>query len=254
MTYCCTLIANSWAELFGVVFTIIAGVWTLWQWRKDRRDRCADIYGQLLSIFTDNDIFHAFSELIDYNEIREVDLEKSKECRDGRMERLDKVLLFLNQVCYLRENLMMSEKEVQTFRYPLLRTLTNETVLSYIEGLQRDIDKDFMFDSLMAYALTIGKTERTESEEVLTDDKWRGYLVKHYGGWTHVAESVASRVNTICERSGATIDELVKTVEIAKDYLAKANQLFPDKSSAQIASFRTAIRHCCNAKHGVWLG
>lgn len=249
---CCMLVANSWAELAGAMFTILAGCWTLWQWRKDQREHCADVYGQLLSTFTESDIFHAFEELIDKEGINDLVLSHDRKRRDERFEKIDKVLLFLNQVCYLNENKMLGEKEFQAFRYPLLRTLQNEKILEYIEGLRHEFCNEFMYDSLMAFAGSIDEENNVGSVEHLSNAKWRAYLIKHYGGWTHTAQSVYARVNAVCLQASVTIDGLVATVDVANKHVEDVAKLFSDKSAAQISSLRTAVRHCCMAKHGVW--
>ena len=247
--------ASSWMDMVETLFVIMGGVFAYYQWRRDQRSRCADLYGQLVSIFTSDEIFHAFEELIDRDGLSDVEVEKNRSeiSQDKQIVRLDKVLMFLNQVCYLYGNKMIGEKEFQSFRYPMLRTLSNKKVLKYIEGLKSEFANDFMYDSLMAYAEKIEIREQKKACCELNEAKWREYLIMRYGGWTHTAESVAARVNAVCKKMSVSLDGLVSTEKVARENLDAIESLFADKSVAQISSFRTAVRHCCMAKHGVWL-
>jgi len=252
MLISCMPIASSVVEAFGLICALFAAWWAWREWRRDKRNRCADVYGQLLVAFTSSEIFHAFETLIDKRGVEDIELN----CRRGgfseRVEDLDKILLFLNQVCYLRENNMIGEKEFQTFRYPLLRTLSTDKILKYIENLQQEFSGEFMYDPLMTYAETIETAKEQERAETLTETRWHDYLIKHYGGWTHTAQSVCSRVNTVCDCMELQLDELVKTVDITIKHIKEIPSHFAEKSAAQISSLRTAVRHCCMAKHGVW--
>ena len=62
---------------------------------------------------------------------------------------------------------------------------------------------------------------------------------------------MSSRVNTVCEEAGRGLDEIAEAVNGKSKYVDEIDRLFPRKSEAQKASYRTAVRHCYKAKHGV---
>lgn len=89
--------------------------------------------------------------------------------------------------------------------------------------------------------------------DFLTEGKLKAYLVGHFHSWKPVAQDVMARSRAVCERSHVGLDDLVRTVDVAKSSLANIATLFADKGANGISTLRTAVRHCCMAKHNVWL-
>ena len=107
-------------ELLGVislVFTAIGGIFIFFQWRKSLKIKRAEFIYQIIDkLVTDKDLLDASYQL-------EYDLDWYDESfhQENTESNIDKLLYFINYICYLRSSGNISEKEFDNFRYQVHR-------------------------------------------------------------------------------------------------------------------------------------
>ena len=106
-----------WLGVISLAFTAIGGVFIFIQWKKSLKTKRAEFIYQIMDkLLTDKDLLDATYQL-------EYDLDWYDESfhQENTENKIDKLLFFINYLCYLRSSGNISEKEFDTFRYQVHR-------------------------------------------------------------------------------------------------------------------------------------
>ncbi len=125
-----TLFSNIIAAV-SALGLLVGGGFALWKWRHSVQIRRAEFANQLLEkIRFTEDIQDAFYEI-----------EYSKKWYDrcfhsSELERkMDKLLVYLNYICYLKKSRCITQKEFSCFEYILTRVCQDEGMQTYLWNL-----------------------------------------------------------------------------------------------------------------------
>lgn len=131
MDYLRLISIENWLKIISLVFVCIGGVFVYIQWDRSIRIRRAEFLHQLLEkLRFEEDMVRSMYTV-------EYDLSwYSIEFHGNKMEeRIDKLLSYVDYVCYLRQTSNISKKEFQIFQYEIHRICVSPSCQSYLWNL-----------------------------------------------------------------------------------------------------------------------
>ena len=150
-----TVVARSWFEiivwLVGLVTTVCGVIKGLREAKKANKIRRAELLRKLLDRYYSNEIADSIKAIdkekvaFSYKRNFDVDDEGKKS-----ISLVDPVLLFFSNVCYLKNNGLLSPKEFEIFEWRLKKVMSNQSVLDYVRYLI-DTHENEAMDSLLVY-------------------------------------------------------------------------------------------------------
>ena len=150
-----TVVARSWLEiivwLVGLVTTVCGVIKGLREAKKANKIRRAELLRKLLDRYYSNEIADSIKAIdkekvaFSYKRNFDVDDEAKKS-----ISLVDPVLLFFSNVCYLKDNGLLSPKEFELFEWRLKKVMSNQSVSDYVRSLVESNGNKAM-SSLLVY-------------------------------------------------------------------------------------------------------
>jgi hypothetical protein len=111
---------------------------TLYQVKQGNKTRRATFFKELYStMYSDPDVSQGYY-LIDHGKFRyDDDFHRSEEEKP-----IDRLLTFIDLLCYLRKNRLIAESEIRYFEYELIRVYENKEIQRYLEVVRQSY-RDF---------------------------------------------------------------------------------------------------------------
>ena len=128
------VLAQSKIELLTFAGVVIAGVFAWWQWRKSREMMRIEYFKKLVDEFKQDDFQEFFYEYLSPANGRRFYIGMFAFV-DGVEKRLDQILTFYSNICYLKEKGVLEESEFALFRYQIQKALKNAQVIEYFTHL-----------------------------------------------------------------------------------------------------------------------
>ena len=150
-------------ELLFLIFTVVGGLFALWQWRQSYKLKRAELLKEALAKIRDEKEFARVLYAIDYGENwynYDFINDHSKE------QQFDKVFSYFDYLCYLDNKRILSKSEFRIFEYRIKRMTCNDSCLDYMFNLyhfSKRNETDISFYHLLMYL---------EKNKLLDDDFW----------------------------------------------------------------------------------
>ena len=119
-------------ELIFLTFTIIGGVFALFQWRQSYKLKRAELLKEALAKIREDKEFAKVLYDIDYGEkwyTYDFINDHSKE------QLFDKVFAYFDYLCYLKNKRILGKNEFRIFEYRIHRMVCNDSFLDYLFNL-----------------------------------------------------------------------------------------------------------------------
>jgi hypothetical protein len=143
---------NDFLGIISTMFILIGGVFALFQWRVSTKLKRAEYLDQIIvKLRFDKEIADTMY-IIDYNYSW---YNESFHGNDKLEYAIDKLLSFLNYICYLYEMKNVSKKEFKILQYELNRACISSCVQSYLWNLFH-FSKKNKTDSTFQYLINYG--------------------------------------------------------------------------------------------------
>ena len=140
-------------EIIPLAFTAVGGIFVYFQWQKSLKTRRAEFIYQIIDRFlTDKDLLEATYRL-------EYDLEWYDESfhHENSENKIDKLLFFINYLCYLQSTGNISDKEFMTFKYQVHRIcISSRKYLWNLYHFSRKNKADCPFQLIINYGIKSG--------------------------------------------------------------------------------------------------
>jgi len=167
--------------LIGLIFTLLGGIFAIYQWYKGNKIRQAEFVRQIIEkLRFDKDIANTMA-IIEYSKSW-YPLYKDREFHNNESGiecEIDALLSYLTYVCYLYNSNIISKKEFCILEYGIKRVCSNEQTQAYLWNLYqwtKHINTKSSFNILIEYlrnkVLTSDENNRFES----SDSKVSGYV------------------------------------------------------------------------------
>ena len=136
---------------------VCGGIFAWFQWRKSNKLKRAEFLDQIIQKLRFDEEFVETIYSIDYETFSYND--KFQTPDNPVQMKVDKLLSYLDYICYLRENRIIKEKEFSPNRYIITRVCCNEDICCYLWNLyhfSHSFQKDCSFEYLIKYCLKKG--------------------------------------------------------------------------------------------------
>ena len=157
-----------WIALATLILAFASAICGLYQWRYGNKTRRAEFITQIIEkLRFDKEIVEVMT-LVDYGEETWYDDEFHN---GGELEeKIDKLFSYLNHICYLNQNGLLSDKEIGAFKYELTRVCRSSHAQAYLWNLyhfSKTQDTICSFDNLIMY---MRKNTFSENENIRFDN------------------------------------------------------------------------------------
>jgi len=148
----CNFILDNWLTLVSLLLALIGSGFALFQWKKAVQVRRAEFVHQIIERLRFNDELVKAMYNIDYEQnwyysgFHNSELEAS----------IDKLFSYLDYICYLRSNNIISKKEFAIFQYKINRVCVSISTKEYLWNLYHFSKKnnaDCSFQFLLNYGI-----------------------------------------------------------------------------------------------------
>lgn len=131
------------ASLFAMV---IGGCFALHQWKKGLRQKRAETIEQLIKTVRDNEDIASIMDIIDWDNgfyydgkfhlYEDTGIANLKDISDEDLfKKIDKTLIHFSYICYLRNQNILSCKDMRHFDYEIQRLADNQHIANYLHSL-----------------------------------------------------------------------------------------------------------------------
>ena len=155
-------LADSWCEMATLATVIIGGGWALLQWRSAIRARRAETMARLFELCQQKEVYLTFNFYV----LGEAKLPKpfylgnlefadpeGKGHKPANVKtRIDTMLTFFNQVCYMKEHGIIDKDEFGVFERQMRRLFDSPQIKDYLRDLRKDSDSASPYEFLVDFA------------------------------------------------------------------------------------------------------
>ena len=155
-------LADSWCEMATLATVIIGGGWALLQWRSAIRARRAETMARLFELCQQKEVYLTFNFYV----LGEKKLPKpfyignlefadpeGKDHKPANVKtRIDTMLTFFNQVCYMKDHGIIDKDEFGVFERQIRRLFDSPQIKDYLRDLRKDSDSASPYEFLVDFA------------------------------------------------------------------------------------------------------
>ena len=155
-------LADSWCEVATLVTVIIGGGWALYQWGCAIRSQRAETMARLFELCQQKEVYLTFNFYV----LGEKKLPKpfyignlefadpeGKDHKPANVKtRIDTMLTFFNQVCYMKDHGIIDKDEFGVFERQMRRLFDSPQIKDYLRALRNDSDSASPYESLVGFA------------------------------------------------------------------------------------------------------
>jgi RNA processing factor Prp31 len=157
-------------SIIGLVIATFGSAFGLVQWNHSNKIKKAEFLKQIIDQLRFNDNLSKTMYMIEYSDNwYSVKFHNSPEEKE-----IDKFLAYINYVCYLRNNKIITENEFKFLRYEITRVCSNIQVQSYLWNLyhfSKRMNTICSFSELVKYGL-----EEKLIPDYFTNEKSKKYI------------------------------------------------------------------------------
>ena len=170
--------SSSWFGFFdkiltpiSILITILGAIYALYQWYISNKIKQAEFLRQINEDFRSNETIKEAFYAVEYD-VRWYD-DEFHGGENGWEPKIDRLLAFLNYVCYLRSQKIITEKEFSILQYDVERVCRSYEIQSYLWNLYhfaKNQGSFLSYKNLVEYAF----------EKDLLPDKFENKKSKYY--------------------------------------------------------------------------
>lgn len=154
--------AGSWCEVATLATVVIGGGWALLQWRSAIRAQRAETMARLFELCEQKEVYLTFNFYV----LGEKKLPKpfyignlefadpeGKDHKPANVKtRIDTMLTFFNQVCYMKDHGIIDKDEFGVFERQMRRLFDSPQIKDYLRDLRKDSDSASPYEFLVDFA------------------------------------------------------------------------------------------------------
>ena len=116
-------------EFLLLLFSVIGGIWALYQWSKTRQFNRANLIKELLVKIREDENIVDVLYSIDYGD----EWCNISFFKDRKMQlKYDNTFALFDYICFLIKNSILSKKEISFFEYKIIRMANNQSFMNYM--------------------------------------------------------------------------------------------------------------------------
>ena len=155
-------LVDSVCNVVGTLFVLCGGISALLQWRSAIRVRRAETMARLFELCERKEVYLTFNFYV----LGEKKLPKpfyvgnlefadpeGKDHKPANVKtRIDTMLAFFNQVCYMKDHGIIDKDEFDVFERQIRRLFDSSQIKDYLRDLRKDADSASPYDCLVRFA------------------------------------------------------------------------------------------------------
>jgi hypothetical protein len=152
---------DNWLTLISLGFAVIGGIFALCQWKSSVKIKRVDFINQINERIRFDKKFAETLYTIEYGEDwydfhSKSNSEEEKNRKKEKEFKFDKVLSYLDYICYLKKTKNISKREFEIFKYRINRVCISRSTKKYLWNLMQFSKKnnaDCTFQYLIDYGI-----------------------------------------------------------------------------------------------------